>query len=442
MAKIFDQNIFLAEICLCLLLRTKISNFFRSIHLSDFGSQEILKDEDFLVQRTATVATSPIKFESNCDPVPCSVVKEIAQKPIPMKMPVKLDKNPQKDNFCRPGPINPAIRQLPPPKTAFTGFSLASGAKAVSKANKAMDLFSDIFNEFEPISVPGGFVGFQAAKVGLPASFSGFSTVSVPSIPAPTPAVSNFGFTSCPKPNPVPVELQDTSFDEELSADVMEQLSHVEKVAIEKSLMQSKTPGVSPLKAVENFTEMKYRPKRVNQLRSPKTGTSPLIASPEGFMSGLMNRDTSASSTPLNRKAPMPRNLNIRRTKLVNRMSESSLSPPESATRNGTKVSYQGSFYEEMTAELKEIRKQSYLEQAQIIAEKTVEMKMPTPGSLFVRKGQGTRMRWIDFVKEELVMKEMRYKSVTSSKDVTQAGSEINFSNAKSFRFNVLQFCR
>lgn len=397
--------------------------FNRSLHLSDFKSQEILNDEDLLVKKTATIATSPIKFEKNCDSPRTTFIKN------------DLDKSPI---GAMQMPINPDLF-LPPPNQVFTGFGFASGKKVIAETSKAASLFSDIFEEFdlEPISAPVNFGGFQTAKVSGPSTkleevkqTHVFSTVSLPQLTS--------GFTTCAKLNALPVELQNFSFDDDLSVDILNHISNVEKIALQKSSL-SKT-NVSPLKAVENLNEIKLRPKRVEQLRSPQVKTSPLIESPEGFMSGLINRETSAASTPLNRRDPLvnSRNMNVRRTKLLNRMSEGISSPPKGISGHESERS---SFYEEMTVEMKEMRKKSYLEQVQTIESKSVEMKIAVPGSLFVRKGQENRMKWKDFVKEEIVKKEMLFKSVTTSiTQVTQG--EINFRNAKNFRFNLLQFCR
>lgn len=397
--------------------------FNRSLHLSDFKSQEILNDEDLLVKKTATIATSPIKFEKNCDsPRITSINNDLVKSPIgAMQMPIN------------PDPF------LPPPNQVFTGFGFASGKKVIAETSKAASLFSDIFEEFDlkPISAPVNFGGFQTAKVSGPSTkleevkqTHVFSTVSLPQLTS--------GFTTCAKINSLPVELQNFSFDDDLSVDILNHISNVEKIALQKSSL-SKT-NVSPLKAVENLNEIKLRPKRVEQLRSPQVKTSPLIESPEGFMSGLINREISAASTPLNRRDPLvnSRNMNVRRTKLLNRMSEGISSPPKGISGH---ESGRSSFYEEMTVEMKEMRKKSYLEQVQTIESKSVEMKIAVPGSLFVRKGQENRMKWKDFVKEEIVKKEMLFKSVTTSiTQVTQG--EINFRNAKNFRFNLLQFCR
>lgn len=457
--------------------------------MSDFGSQEILNDDDLLVEKTSTVATSPIKFDSYCD---------------------------------QPNDLNVPTAEIPaPPKNFFNGFDLASGRNIVTETNKAANFFSDIFEEFplDPVAVPVRFGCFQPPKMKVPGTswsdqpgpsssnqelaegvemslkshssltpsmnpFTGFglasgkkivtqtskaanlfsdifeefpldsvaptmnyggfqtTTITSPSTKLPdTKPLNEFSTVSLPQPTKIcaiPIELQNTSFEDDLSVDVLNHISNVEKSALQKSIMQK--TSLSPLRAVENLPEIVLRPKRVDELRSPLVRSSPVIESPEGFMSGLINRDTSAASTPLNQRGSTvhSRTMNVRRTKLLNRMSEVVTSPSKAVSRpTELEVS---SYNEAMTTDMKEILKQSYLEQDRMIESKTADMKKPTPGSLIVRKGQENRLKWKDFVRKEIVKKEMQYKSVTMALEVTQA--EITYSNAKNFRFNLLQFCR
>lgn len=330
------------------------------------GSQEILQDEDLLEKKS--VGTSPIKFDHVSEPTPLKMSPEM-----PFPLPVPLT------------------------ETGFTGFAFASGQKPEINPNKAMNLFSDIFEEFKLAPLPAATT-----------NFGGFQTLQLP-------------------PKDIQPKNNDfnSSLDEELPPDILKDISHIEKVGLQRI-----SNVTSPLKSVENFTNL--RPKRVNDLRTPAIPnvTSPGIESPEGFISALANRGTAQTSTPINRNSVSLRHSNVKRTKLINRITENASIEKKNNDPN------------EMSDEEKRMQEVAYAKQAEYIAKKPESEKKPTLGVLTVRKTQGNRLKWKDFVKEELVKKEIAFKVVSSSEDVTNNGTEITFSNARSFRFNLLQFVR
>uniref|UniRef100_A0A336MN35 CSON003306 protein n=1 Tax=Culicoides sonorensis TaxID=179676 RepID=A0A336MN35_CULSO len=325
--------------------------------------------------------------------------------------------------------------------SGFQGFSTAKGNKVQTNPAKAMNLFKDVFNEFDvdPVtdknafnednldSLPSKVIeGFRLAKQK--------PTNVIPKKPGnQSNGESLTTSKTCVNASPVitkksVIETANVSFDDELSADILEQLNKIEKIADQRSLAISHSV-VSPLKSVENLSDSKLLPKRINELRSPKPTVSPLIHSPDGFMSGLMNRDTSTASTPVNRRTEITSNFETRprpkmRTKLINRISQNELSFAD----------------EEMSPNMKELRRKSYSEQIQYIKMKSPELKLPKPGLLYERKIQNDRLKWPQFIKKEIEIKEQQFGIITNAIDLT-GGIEITFSSAKNFKFNVLLFC-
>ncbi|XP_063700587.1 breast cancer type 2 susceptibility protein homolog [Culicoides brevitarsis] len=290
----------------------------------------------------------------------------------------------------------------------FTGFGLASG-KSVLQNTKAVNIFNEILDEFPIETSTFRGSGLCSAKyiVGESSKTTTLLNDILGDFSKNTVVGESNSKTSYSKP--IPKELEDNSFDNQISEVVFSPPNPVEKSAQENS-------KVSPLNTKENIQPL---PKRVNQLRSPQVTKSPLIESPEAFMSNLINRQSIAASTPLMNKRGNFKNSSVRRTKLLNRLTED----PEELEKSA--------LLEEMTIDMKEMRKISYSEQAKEIETKSEAMKAAMPGALFVRKQQENRVSWQNFVRE--------IRNCQPSIEI--AAKDLTFDNAKHFRFNLLQIC-